>query len=225
MKKTTRIAIVMIASIFITLSVFGQADPLSVGRTEYGETGSGIWVNSLFTEAQNLYAQDKKYEAAAKFVEAANYEADSENISWQCWTLSLHMAGSIYYTGEYWEHAITMWKPLLDYHYQNQAWENYVQLGQSIGICYKFSKQYQESVNTFKDLLMLFEMASDKDEPLGLSNRAAMLKSIGVAFEEWTKYDSAHYYYQKSLDFNKRANNQEEATKLQEYVERVSKKL
>jgi tetratricopeptide (TPR) repeat protein len=225
MKKITTIITAIAIGIFFSIVGYGQTDPVSIGRTEYGEAGSGIWVNSLFVEAQNLYGQEKIYDAAAKFIESANYEAASENISWQCWTLSLHMAGSIYYSGEYWEYAINSWKLLLDHHYQTQAWENYVRLGQSLGACYMYNKQYQESVETFTNLWKLFERDTNKDAPMGLTNRAAMLKSIGVAYEEWTKYDSAYNYYQKSLELNKRANNTEETAKLQEYVDRVSKKL
>lgn len=224
MKKITKTIIFVLTSIFISFVSYAQTPPMSEGHTEL-EPGSGIWVNEHFIQAKMLESENKPIEAAAKYVEAANYEGKLKNISWWCWERSLSIAGQIYYDNKEDNAALQVMLPLMDYYQQTKAWERYANVGQAVGYCYSNLKDYQNAINVFWVLNKMFKAFTDDNNVVGLGNRGAMNKSIGVAFEQWEKYDSAAYYYKKSIDLNNRAGNSEETAKVQEYLNRVNKKL
>lgn len=224
MKKLQLILIAILPFTLFTSELFAQDVPISKGHTEL-EPGSGIWVNDHFIQAKILESQSKPLEAAAKYVDAANYESNLKNTSWWCYERSLLLSGQIYYDNKQDNGALQVWLPLMDYYYQTKSWDSYISIGQAIAMCYTNLQSYENAINVWWVLKKLVKTYTEENDPNGLTSRGAANKSIGLNFEYWEKYDSAAHYYQRSIELNNRVNNQEETTKVQEYLDRVNKKL
>jgi hypothetical protein len=224
MKKITTTIIFMLTGILISFISFAQTPPMSEGHTEL-EPGSGIWVNEHFIQAKMLESENKPLEAADKYIESVNYEGKLQNASWWCYERSLSNAGQIYYDNKQYKYALHVMLPLLEYYQKTKSWDSYVRVGEAVAYSYTLLGSYQDAINTWWVIQKIVKAFTNDNDPNGLKSRGAALKSIGVNFEYWEKYDSAAYYYQKSIDLNKRANNQEEANGIQEALDRVNKKL
>ena len=223
--KTFLFTLIVLFACTLNSSVINaQNNPIAQGRVEL-EPGSDHWVNDNFIQAKMLEAENKHFEAASKYVEAANYESASQNPSWWCWERSLLLAGQIYYDNKQDNGALQVWLPVMDYYYQMKSWDSYINIGEAVAMCYTNLNSYENAINVWWVLKKLVKTYTEENDPNGLTSRGAAHKSIGLNFEYWEKYDSAAHYYQRSIELNKRANNEEETTKVQECLDRVNKKL